>query len=65
MGTGIVGLRLTEKRGKLIVQALGRTQRGTRYLKDEVVLDNESTAEDSFRDNVRSAAIELHDRNVK
>lgn len=59
MTHGIGDIHVKRQRGKLTVQAGGRTPRGQRYIKETIVLKAKSMADPSFKAEVTTAVDQM------
>lgn len=55
MTKGVVAYRLRKVRGTLVLEELGRTMRGTRYLKSSQALFIEDPGDPLFKENLDGA----------
>lgn len=61
MTTGIATVEVRIKRGTLVVQGLGRTTRGQRYIKKAVPITSVKMSDKKFKDELAAAVTELLD----
>lgn len=53
------GINIKKSRGRMVVQALGRTPRGQKYVKGSKVLNATSIADPKFKEEMAAAVDEL------
>lgn len=59
MAAGIATVEVRSSRGVLVVQALGRTNRGQKFIKGIVPLGVKSTTDPTFKSHLETAVAEL------
>ncbi len=59
MRSGVSGIRFKKERGKMVVQALGRTARGQRYIKQTIEIKAAGPTDPAFKGELSAAVIEL------
>lgn len=59
MKPGIGAVEVRKQHGKIIVQGLGKTARGQRYIKTTVPIDAESMSDRKFKQELAAAVDEI------
>lgn len=59
MASGVATIRVRGKRGRMYVQAMGRTARGIKYVKDTVEINAKSTSDPNFKSELAAAVEKL------
>lgn len=61
MAHGIATIHVRVQRKGLVVQAQGRTDRGQKYIKEEIALEAKSPADPNFKTELAAAVEKLYD----
>lgn len=59
MAAGIGTVEVRRARGKLVVQGLGKTPRGTRFIRQTIGLSSKKTSDKGFKTELRTAVTEM------
>lgn len=59
MASGIGTVQVKHSRGKLVVQGLGKTPRGTNFIRDTIDLSVKNTADPKFKEEMAAAVKEM------
>lgn len=59
MAAGIGTVQVKRERGKLVVQGLGKTPRGQKFIKDTVELDAAHMSDPAFKSDLAKAVTEI------
>lgn len=59
MASGIGTVQVKRSRGKLVVQGLGQTARGQRFIRQTIDLEVKNTRDPNFKSNLRTAIAEM------
>lgn len=59
MAAGIGTVEVRRARGKLVVQGLGKTARGTRYIRQTIPLSVHKTSDKDFKKQLATAVTEM------
>lgn len=59
MRSGVSGLRFKKERGRMVVQTLGRTARGQRYIKETIEIEAAGPGDPKFKGELSAAVIQL------
>lgn len=59
MAVGIGTVQVKKSRGTLVVQGLGKTPRGTNYIRDTIDLSVKNTADPKFKEEMAAAVSKM------
>lgn len=59
MGIGIGTVEVKKSRGEMVVQGLGQSSRGTKFIKDRVPLGVKSSADPEFKGKLAAAITKM------
>lgn len=61
MGSGVGTVEVRRMRGKIVVNGLGRTPRGQKFIRKTIELDVKSLDDPNFKDQLKTAIEEMLD----